>query len=89
MRKYGRHKIRKYDSAAGKEQYEIFKATIRLIIRQVTARIKGTIIDLSNQSKKQIRMPLEGATHAVQQLSRSKQQLVRCEGSFSEQQTTK
>ena len=71
MRKYGRHKIRKYDSAAGKEQYEIFKATIRLIIRQVTARIKGTIIDLSNQSKKQIRMPLEGATHAVPQLSKA------------------
>ena len=66
-----RYKIRKYDSAAGKEQYEIFKATIRLIIRQVTARIKGTIIDLSNQSKKQIRMPLEGATHAVQQLSKA------------------
>lgn len=83
-----RHKIRKYDSAAGKEQYEIFKATIRLIIRQVTARIKGTIIDLSNQLKKQIRiMPLEGATHAVQLIA--KQQLVRCEGSFSEQQTQK
>ena len=48
------HKIRKYDSAAGKEQYEIFKATIRLIIRQVTARIKGTIIDLSNQSKNRL-----------------------------------
>ena len=47
-----RYRIRKYDSAAGKEQYEIFKATIRLIIRQVTARIKGTIIDLSNQLKK-------------------------------------
>jgi hypothetical protein len=67
-----RYKIRKYDSAAGKEQYEIFKATIRLIIRQVTARIKGTIIDLSNQSKKQIRIrPLEGATHAVRQLSKA------------------
>ena len=48
------YKIRKYDSAADKEQYEIFKATIRLIIRQVTARIKGTIIDLSNQSKNRL-----------------------------------
>jgi len=44
----------RYDSAAGKEQYEIFKATIRLIIRQVTARIKGTIIDLSNQLKNRL-----------------------------------
>jgi len=46
------YKIRKCDSAAGKEQYEIFKATIRLIIRQVTARIKGTIIDFEQSIKK-------------------------------------
>lgn len=47
-----RYRIRKYNSAAGKEQYEIFKATIRLIIRQVTARIKGTIIDFEQSIKK-------------------------------------
>ena len=56
--------IQKYDSAAGKEQYEIFKATIRLIIRQVTARIKGTIIDLSNQLKKQIRIYAVRGSHS-------------------------
>ena len=44
--------IQKYHSAAGKEQYEIFKATIRLIIRQVTAQIKGTIIDFEQSIKK-------------------------------------